>query len=87
MPRRLLALTAVLASAWALGVAPASAAASGASPLPGAGPATSDQRVSAAIWLVHTFNGKCLEVENSGTANGARVQLWDCKGQAGTKLY
>ncbi|MFE5520713.1 RICIN domain-containing protein [Streptomyces virginiae] len=87
MNRRLLTLAAVLVSAWALGVTPASASASGASPLPGAEPAASDQRASAAIWLIHTFNGKCLEVENSGTANGARVQQWACNGQTGSGWY
>lgn len=28
-------------------------------------------------------SGKCLEVEGSGSRNGARVQQWECKGQAG----
>ncbi|WP_328740952.1 RICIN domain-containing protein [Streptomyces erythrochromogenes] len=90
MPRRLLTLGAVLVSAWALGVTPASASASGPSHLPGPGQSTSDQGMSAAAaggWLIHTFNGKCLEVENSGTANGARVQQWACNGQAGSGWY
>ncbi|MEU3565468.1 RICIN domain-containing protein [Kitasatospora sp. NPDC006786] len=30
-------------------------------------------------------NGKCLEITSSSTANGARAQQWDCKGQAGSK--
>ncbi|MEU1286731.1 RICIN domain-containing protein [Kitasatospora sp. NPDC005856] len=30
-------------------------------------------------------SGKCLEITNSSTANGARAQQWECKGQAGSK--
>lgn len=30
---------------------------------------------------------KCLEIENSSTANGARAQQWDCKGQDGAEWY
>ncbi|WBP91940.1 RICIN domain-containing protein [Kitasatospora cathayae] len=33
--------------------------------------------------LVNVESRKCLEAENSGTANGTRVQQWDCNGQAG----
>lgn len=33
-------------------------------------------------YLVNAHSGKCLEIENSSTANGARAQQWDCKGQA-----
>ncbi|MEU7233375.1 RICIN domain-containing protein, partial [Streptomyces chrestomyceticus] len=32
-------------------------------------------------------SGKCLEIENSSTKNGARAQQWDCKGQAGAGWY
>ncbi|WP_404960342.1 RICIN domain-containing protein [Streptomyces sp. 147326] len=30
-------------------------------------------------------SGKCLEISNSSTANGARAQQWACNGQAGSK--
>ena len=29
--------------------------------------------------------GKCLDVANSGTANGTKVQLWDCNGTGAQK--
>ncbi|WP_373301057.1 RICIN domain-containing protein [Streptomyces violascens] len=35
--------------------------------------------------MVSEVSGKCLEVDNSSTNDGARVQQWDCKGQAGSK--
>ncbi|GGU42871.1 hypothetical protein GCM10010289_74540 [Streptomyces violascens] len=35
--------------------------------------------------IVSGVSGKCLEVDNSSTNDGARVQQWDCKGQAGSK--
>jgi serine protease len=33
--------------------------------------------------LIKNASGKCLEIENSSTSNGARAQQWDCLGQAG----
>ncbi|MEU8545890.1 RICIN domain-containing protein [Streptomyces roseoverticillatus] len=30
-----------------------------------------------------TSKGKCLEIENSSTKNGAKAQQWTCKGQKG----
>ncbi|MEU1778201.1 MULTISPECIES: RICIN domain-containing protein [Streptomyces] len=33
--------------------------------------------------ITNDKSGKCLEVEGSSSKNGARVQQWDCKGQAG----
>ncbi|MEU7154960.1 RICIN domain-containing protein, partial [Streptomyces chrestomyceticus] len=38
--------------------------------------------LSSVAWA-NAKSGKCLEVENSSTKNGARAQQWDCKGQAG----
>ncbi|MBV2354076.1 ricin-type beta-trefoil lectin domain protein [Streptomyces sp. J2-1] len=29
--------------------------------------------------------GRCLDIENNGTVNGARVELWDCNGVGGQK--
>jgi hypothetical protein len=29
--------------------------------------------------------GRCLDIENNGTANGAEVELWDCNGVGGQK--
>ncbi|MEU9380572.1 arabinofuranosidase catalytic domain-containing protein [Streptomyces sp. NPDC048279] len=29
--------------------------------------------------------GRCLDIENNGTANGARLELWDCNGVGGQK--
>jgi dienelactone hydrolase len=34
----------------------------------------------AAQQVVHTTSGRCLDVPGAGTANGARLQLWDCHG-------
>ncbi|MFC4518386.1 RICIN domain-containing protein [Streptomyces ehimensis] len=34
-------------------------------------------------WLTNYKSNKCLEVEGSSSKDGARVQQWDCKGQAG----
>ncbi|MFI5527769.1 RICIN domain-containing protein [Kitasatospora sp. NPDC051853] len=53
----------------------------------GPNPAGAGQSLAASGWLIHTFNGKCVEVENSGTGNGDRVQQWDCVGQAGAVWY
>ncbi|MFJ1706306.1 RICIN domain-containing protein [Kitasatospora sp. NPDC088346] len=53
----------------------------------GTSPAASGQNAVAGNWLIHTFNGKCVEVENSQTGNGATVQQWDCVGQAGSGWY
>ncbi|MFH8516639.1 RICIN domain-containing protein [Streptomyces gelaticus] len=39
---------------------------------------------SPADWLVNAHSNKCLEIVNSSTSNGARAQLWTCKGQAGS---
>ncbi|MEV5239585.1 RICIN domain-containing protein [Streptomyces cinnamoneus] len=39
----------------------------------------------AALTFENKASAKCLEVENSSKANGARVQQWDCKGQAGAR--
>ncbi|WP_162688909.1 MULTISPECIES: RICIN domain-containing protein [unclassified Streptomyces] len=36
---------------------------------------------------IRNRSGKCLEVENSSTANGAQAQQWDCNGQAGSYWY
>jgi hypothetical protein len=30
--------------------------------------------------VVHTTSGRCLDVPGASTANGARLQLWDCHG-------
>ncbi|GAA0432245.1 RICIN domain-containing protein [Streptomyces luteireticuli] len=38
-----------------------------------------------AYYVKNTETKKCLEIENSRFANGARAQQWDCKGQAGAK--
>ncbi|MEU1826197.1 RICIN domain-containing protein [Streptomyces abikoensis] len=35
--------------------------------------------------LVDNWNWKCLEVENSSSSNGAKVQMWSCGEQAGAK--
>jgi hypothetical protein len=34
--------------------------------------------------LVNTNSGKCLDAAGQGTANGTRLQIWDCNssGQA-----
>lgn len=37
-----------------------------------------------AATVVNAKSGKCLEVENSSSANGARVQQWTCNGQLGS---
>ena len=29
--------------------------------------------------------GRCLDIEGNGTANGAKVELWDCNGVGGQK--
>ncbi|MFF4647395.1 ricin-type beta-trefoil lectin domain protein [Streptomyces sp. NPDC001389] len=34
---------------------------------------------------VHAANGKCLDVENSGTNDGTAVQIWTCNGTAAQK--
>lgn len=39
------------------------------------------------VTFVNRNSGKCLEVENSSRANGARVQQWSCNGQAGSQWY
>ncbi|MFD5438566.1 RICIN domain-containing protein [Kitasatospora sp. NPDC127067] len=36
-------------------------------------------------FVIRNSSGKCLEITNSSTANGADAQQWDCKGQAGSK--
>ncbi|MER7771784.1 RICIN domain-containing protein [Kitasatospora sp. NPDC096140] len=36
------------------------------------------------VFQLVNFEGRCLEVENSSTQNGARVQLWDCHNQPGS---
>lgn len=33
--------------------------------------------------LVNNWNWKCLEIDGSSKSNGARAQMWDCRGQAG----
>ncbi|MDT0447894.1 RICIN domain-containing protein [Streptomyces hesseae] len=53
-----------------------------------AGPTTADAASAKSVHLAGSLikndkSGKCLEVEGSSSANGARVQQWDCKGQAG----
>jgi hypothetical protein len=35
------------------------------------------------VYIIRNANGKCLEIENSFTQNGAVAQLWDCVGQPG----
>ncbi|MEU4730576.1 RICIN domain-containing protein [Streptomyces sp. NPDC023588] len=37
-----------------------------------------------AVGYIYNQSGKCLEISNSSTANGARAQQWDCNGQAGS---
>ncbi|AWZ18175.1 RICIN domain-containing protein [Streptomyces sp. ICC1] len=37
----------------------------------------------AAAELLINSSGKCLEIENSSTANGAKAQQWTCVGQSG----
>ncbi len=90
---------AVGASAFALSLflAPASATALEAEPAAGAstpllaqfieGGENADFALQAApaIGVIINQSGKCLEISNSSTANGARAQQWDCKGQAGSK--
>lgn len=46
------------------------------------------QRVSDAIYLLRArHSGKCLEVANSHTHVGARIQQFDCHGQANQRWY
>ncbi|MFI9204977.1 RICIN domain-containing protein [Streptomyces sp. NPDC053048] len=35
--------------------------------------------------IIHSDTGKCMEIENSSKANGARAQQWTCKNQAGAQ--
>ncbi|MEU1372120.1 RICIN domain-containing protein [Streptomyces triculaminicus] len=37
---------------------------------------------------INNYNsGKCLEIEDSSTDNGARAQQWDCRGQEGSIFH
>ncbi|MGW0515807.1 RICIN domain-containing protein [Crossiella sp. NPDC003009] len=38
-------------------------------------------------WLKNRHSGKCLEIADSSTANGARAQQWDCDGRAGGQIW
>ncbi|MGK5546713.1 RICIN domain-containing protein [Streptomyces sp. URMC 127] len=42
-------------------------------------------QAGASLTFENAHSRKCLEVENSEKGNGARVQQWDCKGQAGSR--
>ncbi|MFD8993357.1 RICIN domain-containing protein [Streptomyces abikoensis] len=48
-----------------------------------AGTVSADSVRLAGTLIKNDRTGKCLEVEGSGSRNGARVQQWECKGQAG----
>jgi hypothetical protein len=39
------------------------------------------------VFTIKRANGKCLEIENSSTALGARAQQWECKNQPGMYWY
>ncbi|MFG3053671.1 RICIN domain-containing protein [Kitasatospora sp. NPDC048239] len=47
-------------------------------------PAQAFSEVPIRIFRIANYEGRCLEVENSSTENGARVQLWDCHNQPGS---
>jgi hypothetical protein len=38
--------------------------------------------VGTATPVIGAQSGRCLDVPNSGTANGTQTQLWDCSGQS-----
>ncbi|GAA2796559.1 RICIN domain-containing protein [Kitasatospora sp. CM 4170] len=49
--------------------------------------ATHDTLAAGRLLYIYNSSGKCLEIENSSTKNGAPAQQWTCNRQAGSKWY
>lgn len=45
------------------------------------------QPAASAVSLIANHSGKCLDVTNAGTQNGAKLQQWECNGSAQQKFW
>lgn len=39
------------------------------------------------VYMIRNYSGKCLEIENSSTQNGARAQQWACNRNNDTMMW